>query len=145
MNFPSAYRTVFESHGLERLTEWKKFRDSLEISNSPLQDVLQFWSFAPFVNTYLDSNDPRSWPDPWRLLLDSRFDNLALVLGMLYTLQLTKRFMTTEFAIHRVLMDTKHDPDYFLSVERTHFLDIQTNTVEVYKDDLDIIWSNRKV
>ena len=81
--------TVFDSYGTDRLTKWKQFRDSLETSATPLEDVAELWSHAPFVSPYLDPQNPAEWPDPWHLILDLRLDDLAIALGMLYTIKLT--------------------------------------------------------
>jgi len=98
---------VFDKHGLERLTEWKNFRNSLEASQNPLEDLAVFWSRAPFVNDYLDKSDPKNWPDPWHLVLDQHLDDLAIALGMLYTLKLTQRFMDTKCEIHMSMLPNK--------------------------------------
>lgn len=90
---------MFDLHGFERLAAWKKFRNSLETSSSPLEDVAILWSKAPFISNKL-SLDPTNWPDPWQLIIDGQFDNLSIVLGMLFTLQLTDRFKGNQFEIH---------------------------------------------
>jgi hypothetical protein len=94
---------VFDTRETERLKIWKDFRDDLEVSPNPYLDVSVFWSKAPFVSKYLDPFNPKSWPDPWKLVLDNRFDDLAIVLGMLYTIQLTKRFKDDRFEIHMAM------------------------------------------
>jgi len=92
---------VFDLHDTERLAEWKKIRDQIETDTDPFQSVLSLWSRAPLVNPYLDTADPDQWPDPWHLILDNRYDDLALALGIMYTLKLTSRFMSEEFRIHK--------------------------------------------
>ena len=91
---------MFNLYGNERLTSWKQFRDTLEISTSPFEDVAELWSHAPFVSAFINPHTSESWPDPWHLIIDGKFDDLAIVLGMLYTLKLTKRFADAEFVIH---------------------------------------------
>jgi len=98
--YPTPLATVFDLYGNERLTAWKQFRDDLETSVRPFEDVAELWSKAPFVSAFINPNKPESWPDPWHLILDGKFDDLAIVLGMLYTLKLTKRFADAEFEIH---------------------------------------------
>ncbi len=90
---------MFDLHGFERLTAWKEFRNSLETSSSPLEDVAILWSKAPFISNKLPL-DSKKWPDPWQLVIDGQFDNLGIVLGMLFTLQLTDRFKGNQFEIH---------------------------------------------
>lgn len=78
----------------ERLREWKTFRRN--ISQLTLQEACDktshLWSYAPFVNHYLDSDKNSSatpWPNPWELLHDNYYCDIAKALGMLYTLCLS--------------------------------------------------------
>jgi hypothetical protein len=136
---------VFDLHGVDRLNEWKRFRNSLENSADPFKDVIDLWSRAPFVNPYLDPNNPESWPDPWKLVIDLRLDNLAINLGMLYTLQLTQRFMGENLEIHMSMSRDKKPIDYFLSVGDQYLLDVQSRAVRPYNPDLNKIWSSKKI
>jgi hypothetical protein len=113
---------VFDASSNERLAKWKQFRDTLETSSSPFEDVAEFWSHAPFVSDFLDPNSPKSWPDPWHLILDGRFDDLAIVLGMLYTLQLTQRFMTSHFEIHMSIVSQNKSHNYWLIIDGQYAL-----------------------
>lgn len=109
---------MFDLSGTERLTEWRKIRDNLTDSNSPYHYVLDVWKRAPLVNPYLDPTDFGSWPDPWHLILDNRYDELALALGIVYTLGLSERFMSTEIEIHMSIPESKIT-DYFVVCENT--------------------------
>jgi hypothetical protein len=78
----------------ERLREWKSFRQ--KISQLPIeqacQEVTHLWSYAPYFNHYLDPDQKNShvpWPDPWTLLYENCYCDLAKSLGMLYTLYLS--------------------------------------------------------
>lgn len=128
---PSTWSTVFDAHGIERLNEWKRFRDKLETSSDPLKDLAEFWSRAPFVSSYLDENNPKEWPDPWHLVLDERLDDLAIALGMLYTLKLTQRFMDSQCEIHMSMLPNK-DPCHFLLVDNKYILNYK------YREVVDI-------
>jgi hypothetical protein len=108
---------VFDLSAQDRLTEWRRFRDNLESSQTPLEDVAKLWSKAPFVSAYLNPTEPDQWPDPWRLVLDNKLDDLAIVLGMLYTLKLTQRFMNFHFEIHMSTLENQKEKNYFLVVE----------------------------
>jgi hypothetical protein len=92
---------MFNLYGNERLIEWKRFRDSLESCSDPLTRVAELWATAPFVNPYIDPNNSDEWPDPWHLVLDSKLDELAISLGMLYTIKLTQRFIDSNCEIHK--------------------------------------------
>ena len=119
---------MFDVHGVDRLAEWKRFRDKLETSPSPLEDLAEFWSRAPFVNPYLDEKNPTKWPDPWHLVLDERLDDLAIALGMLYTLKLTQRFMNSECEIHMSMLPDKTNC-HFLIVDKKYVLNYRYKEV----------------
>lgn len=123
------FPTVFDEYGTKRLAAWRQFRDSLETSDTPLEDVAQLWTHAPFVNSYLDPKIPTDWPDPWHLMLDLRLDDLALVLGMLYTIKLTQRFIDTDCEIHMSMSSEKKEPLYMLVVDSKYVLNLVYGTV----------------
>jgi hypothetical protein len=136
---------VFDVYQTDRLTQWKKFRDNLEGSLDPLTDVSILWSQAPIVSgTYLNPKEPSLWPDPWHLVLDGRFDDLAICLGMLYTLQLTQRFMGSQFEIHMSITKNK-EPEYFLVVDNKNVLNYEPRIVHsidvLYSRNTNIVWS----
>lgn len=134
---------MFNLYGNDRLTEWKRFRDSLETVSNPLEEVAKLWSQAPFVNSYLDPQTPSEWPDPWHLVLDNKLDELAICLGMLYTVKLTQRFMASVCEIHMSMLPKDSSPSFYLVVDNTYVLNyeprkihdltvlqgIQTNTI----------------
>lgn len=75
----------------DRLTQWKDFRHKL--SDLPLDNAVyelnHLWSTAPFVTYYLSPDAPDSWPDPWTLLAENYYCDLAKALGILYTIYFT--------------------------------------------------------
>ncbi len=115
---------MFDLHKDDRIRAWKDFRQQLEISATPFDDVAEFWSHCPFVNRYLDPCNPKSWPDPWQLIIDGKFDNLAIALGMLYTIKLTQRFIRSECEIHMSMSSNERDPSYFLLVDKSFVLNL---------------------
>lgn len=140
---------VFDAHGTDRLAEWKEFRNTLETSQHPLEDVAELWSQAPFVSPYLDPQTPTEWPDPWHLILDLRLDDLAIALGMLYTIKLTHRFIDTECEIHTSMLPDKKEPTYVLVVDHKHVLNLEYKNVvdidELNKFKTKLIWSNSRL
>jgi hypothetical protein len=136
---------VFDSHGTQRLIKWREFREQLEISSTPLEDVAIFWGRAPFVSPYIDSANPSSWPDPWHLILDDRYDDLAIALGMLYTLKLTRRFMNSHCEIHTSMLPKEKHPQYLLIVDKQSVLNFEYQSVVKIQDltgmETNMIWS----
>ena len=140
---------MFDRHGTDRLTAWKEFRDSLETSSDPLLDVAKFWSQAPFVSAYLNPQKPNEWPDPWHLVIDLRLDDLAIALGMLYTIKLTRRFIDTECEIHMSMLPERKEPSYLLVVDKKHVLNLEYKNVvdieKISKISTNIIWSKSRM
>lgn len=138
---------MFDSHGTLRLARWREFRDNLETSQTPFQDVAELWARAPLVNPYLDPDRSDLWPDAWHLILDDRYDDLAICLGMLYTLKLTQRFMDADFEIHMSMLQTDREARYFLVVNSEHVLNWEyRSVVSVTRlpGSSRIVWSNQK-
>ena len=104
---------MFDLYDIERLTAWKQFRETLETSETPLEDTALLWSKAPFVSNRLSLN-PATWPDAWQLIIDGEFDSLGLALGILHTLQLTQRFKADQFEIH--MYQDKKNKEFILVV-----------------------------
>lgn len=76
----------------QRLEQWKKFRTSLSKLelNEALQQTADFWNSCPWVPFYLDESRIEEWPDPWTLISENCYCELAKCLGMLYTIYLTE-------------------------------------------------------
>ena len=136
---------MFDLYDNDRLIKWKQFRDSIETSQTPLEDVAHLWSRAPFVSPYLNPLTPDLWPDPWQLVLNSKLDELAIVLGMLYTLKLTQRFIRSQFEIHMSTMKENKHNQYFLLVDN-HVLNLEYGCVlpstQLESLQTSIIWTN---
>ena len=136
---------MFDLYDNNRLIKWKQFRDSIETSQTPLEDVVHLWSRAPFVSPYLNPLTPDRWPDPWHLVLDSKLDELAITLGMLYTLKLTQRFIESRFEIHMSTSKENKYNQYFLVVDN-HVLNLEYGCVlpatRVESLQTSIIWTN---
>lgn len=78
----------------DRLHEWKLFRE--DISALPLEKALEktnhLWSYAPFVNYYISPDRSPEWPDPWTLLHENYYCDIAKSLGIMYTLHLCSHY-----------------------------------------------------
>jgi hypothetical protein len=99
----------------QRLSEWSTFRDTLETSNDPLQDVIDYYRKIPTVSINTDPYTPSTWPSPWELVNDNMYCDFCRVLGMCYSLQLTDRFSREKFEIH-IGIDNKRSEHYYLLV-----------------------------
>lgn len=76
-----------------RLESWNNLRDSCQ--NIPIEQALEtinsWWFAVPWKPYYLHWDDQATWPDPWQLLSDNIYCDLARGLGILYTLAMIER------------------------------------------------------
>ena len=76
-----------------RLESWNLLREQCQ--NLPVQSALEninaWWFRAPWRPYYLHWDDQKTWPDPWQLLSDDIYCELARGLGILYTITLLDR------------------------------------------------------
>jgi hypothetical protein len=77
----------------ERLDSWNRLRESCQ--SFPIETALtainQWWFSAPWRPYYLHWDDQSSWPDPWQLLSDNVYCDLARGLGIVYTISMLDR------------------------------------------------------
>ena len=74
----------------DRLESWAGLR--IAAQNQPLEPALdlinQWWFKTPWTAYYLHWDDQPNWPDPWQLLDDNVFCEVARGLGILYTISM---------------------------------------------------------
>lgn len=99
-----------------RLSDWSNFRDTLELSEDPIQDVIDYYKKFPIVSIHTDPYDMASWPNPWELIHENEYCEFCIILGICYTLQLTDRFSQEHFEIHITLDEDKSHHYYLLHV-----------------------------
>ena len=76
-----------------RLESWNHLRDQVQnLSAEKTLEIINSWWFAvPWRPYYLHWDDQLNWPDPWQLLSDNHYCDLARALGILYTITLLDR------------------------------------------------------
>jgi len=66
-----------------------------QAQNLPLESALttinRWWFDSPWRPYYLHWDDQTAWPDPWQLLSDNIYCEVARGLGILYTITLLDR------------------------------------------------------
>jgi hypothetical protein len=77
----------------QRLHSWADLRHRAQhlSTQSALIEINNWWAKSPWVPYYLHWDDQTFWPDPWQLLDDNIFCNLARGLGIVYTILLLNR------------------------------------------------------
>ncbi len=101
---------MFKLPASERLTRWREFRKSLDILpyDRALEATVEFWNNCPFNPYYLDPDRPTDWPDPWTLVEENYYCDLAKALGMLYTIKFTAHNPDVELRVY-VDPETKYN------------------------------------
>ena len=81
--------TTFSS----RLSAWNQLRDQCSVMEPhlALDHINTWWFNVPWKPYYLHWDDLSNWPDPWQLLNDNYYCDLARALGILYTITLLDR------------------------------------------------------
>ena len=81
---------IFQSTYEARLQDWFQLRTS--VTSLPIEQqciiIDQWWQDAPLVTHHLHPHDISNWPDPWELLSENTYCEVARALGMCYTLYL---------------------------------------------------------
>ena len=107
---------MFQQKPEDRLRSWREFRTA--ISNLPLESALaqtaEFWARAPFVPYNLDITRSEEWPDPWTLIEENIYCDVAKCLGIVYTLSLCKHKKDLDIEI-RVYRDSNTGYEYNLA------------------------------
>ena len=73
-----------------RLERWNLLRDQCQHVpvESALLEINRWWFGSPWRPYYLHWDDQATWPDPWQLLSDDIYCEVARGLGILYTITL---------------------------------------------------------
>ena len=115
----------------DRLAAWSELRKHLDQSKDPLQDVVTFWSDIPFTphNHNIDPYYQESWPTPWEIIADNRYDDFTRAIMIGYTLLLTEQYKNSDVQI-KTLVDTEFKRLYnVVYVDDTWALNYDDNKV----------------
>ncbi len=85
----------------DRLSAWAEHRHQLDKSANPLNDVVEFWKECPYIpyNRKVDPFNQRSWPTPWDIIVDNKYDDFTKALMISWTLKLTDKFKDSRIEI----------------------------------------------
>ena len=122
----------------DRLAAWCELRTKSAASDisTCLQDIDQWWLQTPWKPYYLHMDDYEKWPDPWQLLADNIYCDLARALGIVYTVLMLDREDIDTIQIvetdrgNLVLVD---QGKYILNWERDRLLNIEPTNFTITK------------
>ena len=77
----------------QRLAAWNSLRDRVrdQSKSDALKEINAWWQQTPWRAYHLHWDDRQDWPDPWQLLSDNIYCDLARGLGILYTITVLDR------------------------------------------------------
>ena len=77
----------------DRLESWTALRKQTQDQDleTALVAINAWWANSPWQPYYLHWDDQPLWPDPWQLLSDNIYCDVAKALGILYTISLLDR------------------------------------------------------
>jgi hypothetical protein len=106
---------MFHKSPDERLSAWKSLREHVNDADNPLETVAEFWSNAPLIsyNHLIDQYNPKSWPTPWEIIVENRYDDFTLGVMIGYTLKLTEKFANSKIEV-RTMVDENRTKLYNL-------------------------------
>ena len=122
---------MFRQSPDERLSTWKEFRNGLELSDTPLLDVINFWATAPYIpyNHNVDPYNQYSWPTPWEILLHNKYDDFTKALMMAYTLKYTDKFGNSNIQVKTLVDNAQKSVYNIVSVDDMWVLNFQETTL----------------
>ena len=93
---------MFKKSPDERLSEWKKLRETVD-------NTSEFWGDAPMVtyNHKIDQYNPRSWPSPWEIIVDNKYDDFTIALMIGQTLKLTEKFSNSKIEVRTMVDESR--------------------------------------
>jgi hypothetical protein len=110
-----------------RLASWAQLRDHTQ--PLPLEQALitinQWWFNSPWRPYYLHWDDIKTWPDPWQLLSDDVYCDLARGLGIVYTISMLDRADMTP----ATLVLTEDDTNLVLVAKEKYILNWEANQI----------------
>ena len=121
-----------------RLDSWNQLR--MQVAGQPVESALEtinsWWFQSPWTAYHLHWDDQNTWPDPWQLLSDNMYCEVARGLGILYTITCLNRgdmdsaqLVLTNDDRNLVLLDKSK---YILNWDRTVVLNTSSE-IEVKK------------
>jgi len=106
---------MFDKDIDSRLSCWHQHRQNLDSSNDPFHDVWDFWKSAPYTpyNNKVDPYYKQSWPTPWSIIVDNKYDDFTLAVMIAWTIKLTNKFKNSKIEI-KVFVDNHRSKQYNL-------------------------------
>lgn len=92
---------MFEKSIEDKISAWAEHRNNLNTSTDPFMETWEFWQKAPYVpyNKDIDPFNPSSWPTPWEVIVENKYDDFTKALMIARSLKFTDRFKKSKIEI----------------------------------------------
>lgn len=122
----------------DRLRDWHKLRESLSIMDvrSACWAINDWWFRSPWCPYYLHWDDHRDWPDPWQLLSDNVYCDLARGLGIMYTMIMVDHKELNEIALIETNLGNLvqvQGGKYIMNWEPGRLLNIESTKINIFR------------
>jgi hypothetical protein len=127
---------MFDLEVDDRLSAWANLRHRVELSGDPLTLVWEFWNESPFIpyNNKIDPYYQASWPSPWEIIVDNRYDDFTKALMIGQSLKMTKRFANSVIQL-KTLVDKANNRQYnIVSIDEEWAINYNDNGPELLKN-----------
>jgi len=120
-----------------RLDAWAELRSHAQklSAEQALFEINRWWFAAPWRAYHLHWDDQKDWPDPWELLSDNIYCDVARALGILYTISLLDHADLTDAE----LVLTRDGHNLVLVDKRKYILNWEHNSIVNTNHKLEII------
>lgn len=84
-----------------RILAWREWRNQLEdlSAEQAVWQTAATWAKVPVVAHYLTPDQYTQWPNPWQLITDDIYCDLAISLGMFYSLAMVKSLKSIDLTL----------------------------------------------
>lgn len=122
----------------DRLGAWVEFRQSLSTSDNILQDIAEFWSDTKLIpfNHAVDPYNQSSWPTPWDIIAENKYDELTLAIMIGYTIKLSEAYKDSTVTVRTMVDATRTRLYTLVYVDDKYVLNYDRNSV-VKAQDID--------
>jgi hypothetical protein len=132
------WETAYE----DRFADWVRLRHTIQLldPSAQLLAINNWWFCAPIVNKTITWPDRKNWPDPWQLLTNNGYCDLARALGIVYTIMLTEQLSYTELTITQTKQDNLvlvNGGKYILNWAPGEMLNIHSTPIITVKNTID--------
>jgi hypothetical protein len=119
-----------------RLDAWANLRQQIQTqpAETALAQINAWWFQSTWRSYHLHWDDQQDWPDPWELLSDNIYCDIARGLGILYTISLLNHADLTDAEL--VLTNEGHN--LVLVCQRKYILNWDNDTIVNTNHKLEI-------